>query len=135
MREILDPEPSAHERHIDMSNTVMSSNRISMDHAVQFADLADVHRRSLEPADRWSRVRVALPYSRARRARHDAAFVGLIEYSALGVRCVAARLLRIQCGLGGPKGAVTRAITRPPPSTATSRRPAARKSPPARRQS
>jgi len=30
MREILDPEPSAHERHIDMSNTVMSSNRISM---------------------------------------------------------------------------------------------------------
>src|SRR5208337_1676207 len=40
MREILDPEPSAHERHIDMSNTVMSSNRISMDRRIDANELA-----------------------------------------------------------------------------------------------
>jgi len=54
MREILDPEPSAHERHIDMSNTVMSSNRISMGASIYILQCADgsyytgITRRSVE---------------------------------------------------------------------------------------
>src|SRR5208282_3361628 len=55
MREILDPEPSAHERHIDMSNTVMSSNRISMVHGLLIR-LLDKRRSNLLMFRPWTFV-------------------------------------------------------------------------------